>query len=135
MSDHTDTLGGRLLADPDFTHLVGDVDTVLEVIGGDYPARALNILKPSGILVSTLPSTLAPLKTDAIERGIRLAGLLVEPDRLGMTALADPARTGWLMPNITAAFLPDQVAAALDQVRTGQDGSHPRLKPKQQKET
>ena len=113
MSNHTDTLGGRLpLADSDFTHLVGDVDTVLEVIGGDYPARGLNILKPGGILVSTLPSTPAPLKTDAIKRDIRLAGLLVEADRLGMTGLANLACTGWLMPNITAAFLPDQVATA-----------------------
>jgi NADPH:quinone reductase-like Zn-dependent oxidoreductase len=38
----------------DFTEVVADVDVVLEVIGGDYPAKALDVLKPGGILVSTL---------------------------------------------------------------------------------
>jgi len=99
-------------ATTDFTQAVRDVDVVLEVIGGDYAVKALEVLKPGGILVSTLPPTLAPAKADAIKRGIHLAGLFVEADRLGMTALADLAATGKLTPTIAATFPLDQAATA-----------------------
>jgi len=44
----------------DFTEVVGDLDAVLEVIGGDYPAKALEVLKPRGTLVATLPPRFSP---------------------------------------------------------------------------
>lgn len=96
----------------DFTELVGDLDAVLEVIGGDYPAQALKVLKPGGTLVSTLLTTLDAVAKHAADRGIRLAGLLVEADRLGMSALADLAGTGKLVPTIAATFAFDEAAAA-----------------------
>ena len=96
----------------DFTQAVKEVDAVLEVIGGDYPAKALEVLKPGGILVSTLPPTLAALEKDAVARGIRVAGLFVEADRLGMTALAEFAATGELIPAVAATFPLEQAAAA-----------------------
>lgn len=96
----------------DFTQTVHDVDAVLEVIGGDYPAKALKVLKPGGILVSTLPPTLEPARKDAVESGIRLAGFFVEVDRVGMTALADLAAADKLTPTIAATFPLDQAAAA-----------------------
>ena len=96
----------------DFTQTVHDVDAVLEVIGGDYPAKALKVLKPGGILVSTLPPTLEPARKDAVESGIRLAGVFVEVDRVGMTALADLAAADKLTPTIAATFPLDEAAAA-----------------------
>jgi NADPH:quinone reductase-like Zn-dependent oxidoreductase len=45
----------------DFTETVRDQDIVLDIVGGDYPARALDVLKRGGILVSTQPSSLPPL--------------------------------------------------------------------------
>jgi len=96
----------------DFTEVVGDLDAVLEVIGGDYPAKALEVLKPGGTLVATLPPTLLPVAEDAADRGIRLAGILVEADRLGMTALADLAAAGTLVPTIAATFAFDDAAPA-----------------------
>jgi NADPH:quinone reductase-like Zn-dependent oxidoreductase len=96
----------------DFTEVVGDVDVVLEVIGGDYPAKALEVLKSGGTLVSTLLDTLVPLAKDAANRGIRLAGLLVEADRLGMWALADLVAAGKLVPTIAATFAFGEAAAA-----------------------
>ncbi|MFI6365244.1 NADP-dependent oxidoreductase [Nocardia sp. NPDC050630] len=96
----------------DFTQAVKEVDVVLEVIGGDYAARALDVLEPGGVLVSTLPPSVAPLEKDAAARGIRVAGLLVEADRLGMTALAKFAATGELIPAIAATFPLDQAASA-----------------------
>jgi NADPH:quinone reductase-like Zn-dependent oxidoreductase len=96
----------------DFTEAVGLQDVVLDVVGGDYPARALDVLRPGGILVSTQPPTLAPLAELAAERGIRLAGIIVEADQVGMLALADLAATGRLVPTIAATFPLEEAAAA-----------------------
>ena len=96
----------------DFTDVVSHLDVVLEVIGGDYPARALDVLKYGGILVSTQPATVPPVAQDAAERGIRVAGLLVEADRLAMTALAGLGAAGELVPTVAATFPLDEAAAA-----------------------
>lgn len=102
----------------DFTQTVQDVDAVLEVIGGDYPAKALAVLRPGGILVSTLPPTLASVEKEALERGIRLAGLFVEADRLGMTALVDLVDSGQLTPTVAATY-PLGRADAAQSTKTG----------------
>jgi NADPH:quinone reductase-like Zn-dependent oxidoreductase len=91
---------------------VRDQDVVLDVVGGDYPSRALDVLKLGGILVSTQPSTLPPLADAATERGIRLAGIIVEADQVGLSALAELAAAGSLVPTIAATFPIEQAAAA-----------------------
>jgi NADPH:quinone reductase-like Zn-dependent oxidoreductase len=96
----------------DFTEVVHDQDVVLDVVGGDYPARALDVLRPGGMLVSTQPSTLAPLAEAAAERGVRLAGIIVEADQVGMSALAALAATGKLAPAIAATFPLEEARAA-----------------------
>ena len=75
---------GDRLHTTDFTQAVKEFDAVLEVIGGDNPAKALVVLKPGSILVSTLPPTGAPLEKAAAARhpGRRAVGRC---DRLGMT--------------------------------------------------
>jgi hypothetical protein len=63
--------------------------------------------------VSTQPTSLASVGEAAAERGIRLAGLIVEADPVGMSALADLAAAGKLLPTIAATFpLEDAVAAS-----------------------
>jgi NADPH:quinone reductase-like Zn-dependent oxidoreductase len=96
----------------DFTEVVRDQDVVLDVVGGDYPARALDVLKPGGILVSSQPSSLPPLAETAAERGIRLAGIIVEADEVGMSALAALAAAGKLVPTIAATFPLEEARAA-----------------------
>jgi NADPH:quinone reductase-like Zn-dependent oxidoreductase len=96
----------------DFTDVVHDQDVVLDVVGGDYPARALDVLKPGGILVSTQPPSVGPVAEAAAERGIRVAGVIVEADEVGMSALADLAATGKLAPTIAATFPLEEAAAA-----------------------
>jgi NADPH:quinone reductase-like Zn-dependent oxidoreductase len=88
----------------DFTAVVRDQDAVLDVVGGDYPARALGVVKPGGIVVSTQPPSLAAAGEAATARGVRLAGIIVEADRVGMSALADLAAAGQLVPTIAATF-------------------------------
>jgi NADPH:quinone reductase-like Zn-dependent oxidoreductase len=76
-------------------------------MGGDYPARSLDTLRPGGILVC-LASPLDPpaaVCEKASRRGIRTSSPLVEPDRLGLTAIVDLVTAGRLRPEI-AAVLP-----------------------------
>jgi NADPH:quinone reductase-like Zn-dependent oxidoreductase len=109
--------------DTDFTTAVHDQDVVLDVVGGDYPARSLEVLKPGGMLVSTQPPTLAPVADAAATRQIRLAGLFVEADELGLSELADLAAADKLTPAIAATFPLEEIgaAAALADLAAGQD--------------
>ncbi|MCG7205575.1 NADP-dependent oxidoreductase [Streptomyces arenae] len=94
------------------TEATGDLDVVLESVGGEYPVQAVRVLKPGGILVSTLPPSLAAAAGAAAERGVRLAGLFVEADRLGMRELASLAADGRVTPHIGATFALEDVAKA-----------------------
>jgi NADPH:quinone reductase-like Zn-dependent oxidoreductase len=96
----------------DFTEVVRDQDVVLDIVGGDYPARALDVLKPGGILISTQPPSVAPIAEAADERGIRVAGVIVEADDIGLSALAELAASGKLAPTVAATFPLEEAAAA-----------------------
>jgi NADPH:quinone reductase-like Zn-dependent oxidoreductase len=96
----------------DFTTAVREQDVVLDVVGGDYPARVLDVLKAGGILVSTQPPTLAPIAGTAADRGIRLAGIIVEADQVGLSGLAELVTAGRLIPTIAATFPLEKAQAA-----------------------
>jgi NADPH:quinone reductase-like Zn-dependent oxidoreductase len=97
----------------DFTEAVNDQEVVLDIVGGDYPARALDVLKPGGILVSAQPSSLdEPVVKAAAERDIRVAGVIVEADQVGMKALAELAAIGHLVPTVAATFPLEEAATA-----------------------
>nr|WP_312028398.1 NADP-dependent oxidoreductase [Mycolicibacterium farcinogenes] len=102
----------------DFSSALSGLDVVFDLIGHEYPAKALDVLKPGGILVSTLPQTLPPLIQDATAKSIRPAGLFVEADRLGLVALAELVRSGKLTPTIAATF-PLEAAGAAQSYRAG----------------
>lgn len=96
----------------DFAEALEDVEVVLEVVGGDYPLRALRILREGGIIVSTLPQSLAPAAPSAAELGVRLAGLFVESDRMGLSALMDLVEARQLRPTIAGTHALNDVQAA-----------------------
>jgi NADPH:quinone reductase-like Zn-dependent oxidoreductase len=97
----------------DFTEAVHDQDVVLDVVGGDYPSRAIEVLRPGGILVSTQPPSIdEQLVKAAGKRNVRLAAVIVEADRVGMSALAELAANGDLTPMIAATFPLEELAAA-----------------------
>ncbi|HUA07409.1 MAG TPA: NADP-dependent oxidoreductase [Solirubrobacteraceae bacterium] len=96
----------------DFATAVGEQDIVFDVVGGEYPAQALDVLKPGGILVSAQPPSLPPVTAAAAERGIRLAGIVAEADQVGMYELAALAATGKLVPTVAATFPIEQAGAA-----------------------
>jgi NADPH:quinone reductase-like Zn-dependent oxidoreductase len=106
----------------DLTEAVRDQDVVLDVVGGDYPGMALTVLKRGGIIVSTQPSTLPPIADAAADRGIRLAGVIVEADGRGMSELADLAAAGKLVPTIAATFPLEEASAASGMTDLASDG-------------
>jgi NADPH:quinone reductase-like Zn-dependent oxidoreductase len=87
----------------DFATAVADVDVVLDMVGGDYPARSLRTLRRGGILISLLPFP-SEVAAEAARRGIRAEVLLVEADHGGMTAIARLVTEGKLRPVVAGTF-------------------------------
>ncbi|MEV6563899.1 zinc-binding dehydrogenase [Streptomyces kronopolitis] len=80
----------------DFAEVIEDVDVVLDGIGGDTATRSLDVLRPGGVLVTIVEMTNGELATRAARRGLGFAGVTAEPDRTGLTALADLVDSGRL---------------------------------------
>lgn len=98
----------------EFARVAGEVDVVLDTQAGDVRARSLTIVREGGVLVSLVgggPQDEAHAAL-AAERGVRLAGLLVEADQAGLRALAELAAAGKLRPHLAATFPLAQAGAA-----------------------
>ena len=83
---------------------VRDVDVVLDLVGGETGERALPTLRDGGLFVA-VPSGagVEPLRAAAAGR-VRVTGILVEPDRLGLEELARLVSRGALRPHVAATF-------------------------------
>lgn len=79
-----------------------ELDAVLDCVGGDYPRRGVEWLRPGGTLVSLQPTAVSAAQERASERGVRALGLLVESDGAGMRELAALVDAGALRPTIAA---------------------------------
>lgn len=117
-ADQTDRLHG-LGADEvidrhrvDFTEVVNDADVVFDTVGGDSARHCLAAARPGGIVVTTLPQAVPAALDAATAARVRLAGLFVESDRLGLTALTDLVRAGALRPTIAATYPLAEAATA-----------------------
>nr|WP_246673573.1 NADP-dependent oxidoreductase [Mesorhizobium sp. B2-9-1] len=113
-TDYVRSIGADEVIDytrDDFTGKVGNVDLVLDPIGGDHADKSLEVLRDGGVLVSLLDvhdSTRAKAK----ERNIRIERMSVVPDREGLAELARLVDAKKLMPHVAKAFPLDQAAAA-----------------------
>ncbi|MGW4380417.1 NADP-dependent oxidoreductase [Kitasatospora sp. NPDC004531] len=83
---------------------VRDVDVVVQMFGGRSGLRALECLRPGGILVSGQAAWTPGLHERAAELGVRAAGYLVDPDGAGLDALADLVRNGRLKVHVDRRF-------------------------------
>jgi NADPH:quinone reductase-like Zn-dependent oxidoreductase len=83
---------------------VRDVDVLLDLVGGDGTAAALGALRDGGLAI-VVPSAASvdDLRAQAGGR-VRITGLLVEPDRTGLEAIAELAALGGLRPAIAETF-------------------------------
>ena len=98
---------------------VGDVDVVLDLIGSEETARALKTLRPGGLFI-VVPSAagLDTLREAAGDR-VRVTGILVEPDRTGMEAIAGLVETGELRPHVAQTFPLEEARRAHEAGETG----------------
>ncbi|MGC5286267.1 NADP-dependent oxidoreductase [Micromonospora sp. DT231] len=90
---------------------VGEVDVVLDVIGGDILERSTDLVRPGGTLVTiAMPPTVQP-------RNGRAIFFVVEPDRARLTDLAQRLRSGRLNPVVGAVRPLSETAAAFAPTR------------------
>jgi NADPH:quinone reductase-like Zn-dependent oxidoreductase len=79
-----------------FEHAVGQVDVVVNPVGGDYGHRSLRVLRPGGVLAMIVGGGDPGLAAAAQTAGVRLLRHLVHPDGPGLVRLAELAGEGRL---------------------------------------
>jgi NADPH:quinone reductase-like Zn-dependent oxidoreductase len=83
---------------------VRDVDVVLDLVGGESSHGALPTLRNSGIIV-VVPSSAGLESLLELAGGrVRVTGILVEPDRMGLEAIAELAASGALRAHVERTF-------------------------------
>jgi len=95
----------------DFTAEVGDLDLVLDPMGGDHADQSLTVLKDGGVLVSLL-NVHDTTRAKAAARNIRVERMSVVPDREGLVELGKLADAGKLTVHVAKAFPLEQAGAA-----------------------
>lgn len=94
-----------------FEELVKDVDMVLDLIGGDTRERSFQVLRPGGVLVSTVGE---PSQEKAKEFGVRAVGYMAQSSAQQLTQVARLIDAGEVRVNIAKHFTIEQAAAAQD---------------------
>ena len=103
----------------DFADVVKDIDIVLELVGGGYTERSFKTIRPGGILVSGVGRSDPDLWRLAEEAGVRFAGLIVEPDQVGLDALVALVERRQLKVDIEHLFPLVETAEAHRLLETG----------------
>lgn len=96
----------------------GEVDVVLDAVGGDTANDALPAVRDSGIVVTLSGTSVGLLRELAGDR-IRVEGILVEPERAGLESLAELAASGALRPHVSHTFPLADAARAHELGETG----------------
>ena len=101
-----------------FEDVVDHVDVVLDTVGGDTQERSWRVLKPGGMLVSTVQ---APSQESAIAYGVR-AAMVFSPPPIGkvLTEVAGLVDTGKIKPYVSSVFSLEEVR----KVHTMIEGRH-----------
>jgi NADPH:quinone reductase-like Zn-dependent oxidoreductase len=79
-----------------FEELVGDLDAVIDLPGGELGERSLDVLRPGGTLLQVRGTVAEELRVAAKERRRRVTGFLVEPDPVGLEGLISLVEAGRL---------------------------------------
>jgi NADPH:quinone reductase-like Zn-dependent oxidoreductase len=112
-ADFVKRLGADEFIDADcqrFEDVVGTVDVVLDLVGGEMVERSFNVLKPGGRYVTTA----ARLSPDAgKDRGIVATGSFTQPTVEELTKLAEAIDSGQLKVFVQRTFPMDETQTAL----------------------
>jgi NADPH:quinone reductase-like Zn-dependent oxidoreductase len=101
---------------------VGELDVVLDLVGGDTGRGSLPVLRDGGVLI-TVPSSgdVGPLRQAAGDR-VRVTGILVEPDRAGLEAIAALVEDGALRVHVSETLPLEDAARAHELGESGRIG-------------
>jgi NADPH:quinone reductase-like Zn-dependent oxidoreductase len=83
---------------------VRDADVLLDLVGGDGTAPALSSLRDGGLAVIVPSAAALDTLRDHARGRVRVTGILVEPDRGGLEALAALVAEGRLRPHVAETF-------------------------------
>lgn len=108
--------------DVDFTGAVRDVDVVLELVGGGYADRSLQVLRDDGLLITAVERTDAELAARTRAAGRRFAGVTVEPDGRTLEHLAGLVDAGRLEIHVEHAIPFEEVVRAHALLESGLKG-------------
>ncbi|GAA2122526.1 NADPH:quinone reductase-like Zn-dependent oxidoreductase [Glycomyces algeriensis] len=103
----------------DFTEVVADVDVALTTLAGDYAARSVSVIRDGGVLAQLYYSLRDAEFPEAVARGIRTDFMLVEPDQIGLEALARLAADGLLKVHVSQTFPLEDFAKAHEAMESG----------------
>lgn len=95
----------------DFRAAVDPVDTVLDLVGGAYGPRSLDVLRPGGLLIgaSIDPGT---DEDTAAARGLRYVWVTAEPDGQALEPITDRIEAGRLRVTVERTYPLAEAAAA-----------------------
>jgi NADPH:quinone reductase-like Zn-dependent oxidoreductase len=96
----------------DFVHEAGEVDMVLDLMGGEHAPRSAAVLKPGGLIVSAIGGNLGLTRERATELGVRFEVVSVRPSVHDLTQLALLVESGDLTVHIDQTFPLAEVAKA-----------------------
>ena len=88
----------------DFTTAVSGIDAVFDTVGHSYAERSLAVLKPGGIVVTSIGLSNGHVTQLAAANGRRFSGVAVEPDGAGLQQLAAWVEMGLLTPHVSHEF-------------------------------
>lgn len=99
-----------------FDEMVRDVDLVFDLVGGETQERSWSVLKPGGILVSTLGQ---PPKDKAAQHKVRAAGYMAQPNAAELAEIGRLIDAGKVRPVVAATLPLSQAQQAEDQQQHG----------------
>jgi NADPH:quinone reductase-like Zn-dependent oxidoreductase len=104
-----------------FQDLLIDLDAVIDCTGANGE-DSLEVLRPGGILVSVSASAIAELRERAKAVELRTAGILAEPDPVGLDGLIHLIENGQLQVQLSEVLDLDRAADAHRLVESGHGG-------------
>jgi len=99
-----------------FEEETGEVDLVIDLIGGETQERSWAVLASGGAMVSTLEE---PSEERAREKNARTARFLVAPNGTQLKEIGDLVRKGQLRPIVKETLPLDRAAEAQDRLEQG----------------
>jgi NADPH:quinone reductase-like Zn-dependent oxidoreductase len=99
-----------------FEEEVQDLDMIFDLIDGETRERSWRLLKPGGILVSTLTE---PSQATAIRHGVRALRYTVVANGGELAEIADLVVSGKVKPHVQKTFRLDEAAQAMAAVEHG----------------